>query len=105
VLAYPTECDGLPLTVLEALARGIPVSTSDYQAMPEIVGEGAAGSVTPIGDGVALAGEIARLLDVRENQTARRRAAKWFDTHYAPGVARDRLVQAYRAALADPAHN
>ena len=65
VFAYPTNFDGLPLTVLEVMARGIPVATDDYQAMPEIVGFGLAGSVTPQGDAPALAQALLRLLDAR----------------------------------------
>jgi glycosyltransferase involved in cell wall biosynthesis len=102
VLAYPTEFDGLPLTVLEALARGIPVATSDYQAMPEVVGQGIAGSVTPVRDAPALAESILRLLEPEENVAARTRAAEWFDAQYAPAVALEKLRDAYHAGLASP---
>jgi glycosyltransferase involved in cell wall biosynthesis len=100
VFAYPTECDGLPLTVLEAMALGIPVATSDYSAMPEIVGHGAAGTVTPQGDVPALAQALIRLLDPSENAKARKQTATWFDAHYAPDVAVQMLGRAYDAAVA-----
>lgn len=100
VFAYPTRFDGLPLIVLEALALGIPVATSDYLAMPEIVGHGVAGSVTPEGDAQALADALLRLLDSDENAKARQRAATWFDEHFAPDVAVARLGRAYDAAAA-----
>ncbi len=100
VFAYPTECDGLPLTVLEAMALGIPVAASDHQALPEIVGNGMAGSVTAVGDAPALARELLRLLDGDENAAARRRTAEWFDAHYAPVVAVARLARIYEAAIA-----
>jgi glycosyltransferase involved in cell wall biosynthesis len=99
VFAYPTNFDGLPLTVLEVMARGIPVATNDYQAMPEIVGNGVAGSVTPQGDVPALASALLRLLDRDENARVRRLAADWFDAHYAPDVAIAQLSGAYEAAL------
>jgi glycosyltransferase involved in cell wall biosynthesis len=102
VFAYPTQFDGLPLTVLEVMARGIPVATNDYFAMPEIVGQGTAGSVTTEGDTLALAQSLLRLLSPDENEQARRRTAEWFDAHYAPDVAVAQLARAYEAAAADP---
>jgi glycosyltransferase involved in cell wall biosynthesis len=98
VFAYPTNFDGLPLTVLEVMARGIPVATDDYQAMPEIVGFGEAGSVTPQGDAPALARALLRLLSPDENTAARRRTADWFDANFAPDVAIGKLAQAYQSA-------
>ena len=99
VFAYPTEFDGLPLTILEVMARGIPIATSDYQAMPEIVGHGRAGSVTQQRDSEALARALLFLLDPVNNSKARRQAADWFDTHYTPGVAVSKLARAYDAAM------
>lgn len=100
VLAYPTEFDGLPLTVLEAMAAGTPVATSDYLAMPEVVGHGRAGTVTPAGDARALADALVHLLDPEVNARARHRTRAWFDATYSPAVATDRLAAAYGAALA-----
>jgi glycosyltransferase involved in cell wall biosynthesis len=99
VFAYPTEFDGLPLTVLEVMARGIPIATSDYRAMPEVVGHGEAGSVTPQRDAEALAQAFLRLLEPANNAEARRRAAAWFDMNYSPDVAVPRLGLAYDAAI------
>lgn len=100
VFAYPTQFDGLPLIVLEVLALGIPVATSDYFAMPEIVGDGVAGSVSPQGDAPALAQALLRLLDPDENPRARERSGAWFDSHFAPDVAVGHLRRAYDAAAA-----
>jgi glycosyltransferase involved in cell wall biosynthesis len=100
VFAYPTESDGLPLIVLEVMALGVPVATSDYLAMPEIIGHGIAGSVTAQADASALAVAILRLLEPEENARARQQTAAWFDAHYAPGVAVAQLGRAYEAAAA-----
>jgi glycosyltransferase involved in cell wall biosynthesis len=105
VFAYPTECDGLPLTVLEVMGRGIPIATSDYRAMPEVVGHGHAGSVTPQRDPRALADALLRLLDPVANADARRRAADWFDTNYSPDVAVPMLARAYDAAVRIHGHS
>jgi glycosyltransferase involved in cell wall biosynthesis len=101
VFAYPTQFDGLPLIVLEVMALGIPVATSDYLAMPEIVGHGIAGSVSPQGDALALGRALLRLLDQEENERARERTAAWFDSHFAPDIAVAKLARAYDAAVRD----
>lgn len=100
VMAYPTEFDGLPLTLLEAMSLGVPVATSDYLAMPEIVGHGAAGSVTPRGDARALASALLTLLEGDINVAARQRTYEWFLAHYAPGPATQKLRDAYNSAEA-----
>jgi glycosyltransferase involved in cell wall biosynthesis len=102
VFAYPTHFDGLPLTLLEVMARGIPFVVSDYGAMPEIVGHGAAGKVVGEGDTHGLAAALDRLLEQPENGRARERAAAWFDSHYAPDVARTLLGRVYEQALVTP---
>lgn len=99
VCAHPTTADSLPLAVLEMMARGIPIAVSDYEAMPEIVGYGAAGSVTPQGDAVALARALSKMLEPAGNAAARIRAAQWFDAHFAPDVALTKLSRAYDFAV------
>ena len=98
VFAYPTECDGLPLTVLEVMALGVPVITSDYGAMPEIVDHGRAGRVVPQRDAVALASEMLSLLDTEENARARILTREWFGDTFATPAAVARLERAYGQA-------
>jgi glycosyltransferase involved in cell wall biosynthesis len=52
LFVYPTIYEGFGLPVLEAMACGIPVITSDVSSLPEIVGE--AGILTPVNDSDAL---------------------------------------------------
>lgn len=67
LLVYPTRYDYVPLTPLEAIARGVPVAATDYRAMREIVGNDAGGLVSPPGDAHAMATNILRLLDPPTN--------------------------------------
>jgi glycosyltransferase involved in cell wall biosynthesis len=68
---YPSTYEGFGLPVLEAMACGTPVITTNVSSMPEIAGE--AGVMVPPGDMTALAQAIERLLsDPLERQ---RRAA------------------------------
>lgn len=52
LFVYPTIYEGFGLPVLEAMACGVPVITSDVSSMPEIVGK--AGLLTPVNDKQAL---------------------------------------------------
>ena len=63
VFAYPSRFDGLPLTLLEVMAAGVPVIVSDYGALPEVVDFGRAGLVVRRGDIRGLATAISALLE------------------------------------------
>ncbi len=58
-LVLPSGDEGFGLPVLEAMARGCPVISSDAACLPEIVGD--AGDVVPLGDSEALTEAICRL--------------------------------------------
>lgn len=60
LFVYPTIYEGFGLPVLEAMACGIPVITSDVSSLPEIVGE--AGLLTPVNDLDALYKTVIRAL-------------------------------------------
>jgi glycosyltransferase involved in cell wall biosynthesis len=68
--------DGLPNTLLEALAAGRPVVASRVAGIPDVVEDGVNGLLVPPGDPLALAAALQRL--VREPQTRERlgRAAR-----------------------------
>ncbi|MBW3574061.1 MAG: glycosyltransferase family 4 protein [Actinobacteria bacterium] len=61
VLAYPSRYEGFGFPPLEAMAAGVPVVATAAGALPEVVGDAAA--LVPVGDGDALAGALARVLD------------------------------------------
>ena len=63
VLVLPSESEGTPSVVLEALACGRPVIVSDVGGCPEAVRNGRTGYVIPVGDVDALADRIKYLLD------------------------------------------
>lgn len=101
VFLYPSHFDGLPYAVIEALAHGIPVVVSDYQALPELARDGA-GAVAPEGDVAALAAAVLELglLEPQRRATASRAARSLFERRYAAQSQAPLLRAAYDAALA-----
>jgi glycosyltransferase involved in cell wall biosynthesis len=65
-----SRSEGLPLTILEAMAAGLPVVASRIGGVPEAVSDGETGLLVPSGDPSSLAAAIARLL---EDASLRRR--------------------------------
>jgi glycosyltransferase involved in cell wall biosynthesis len=61
LFAFPTRADCLPLAVMEALAAGLPVITTDVAALPEAVNHGVNGWIVPAGDRAALTAALVRL--------------------------------------------
>lgn len=97
VLAYPTRFDGLPLTVVEALALGIPVITSDYAGMPQAVN--GAGMVVTAGDRAGLAAAMVQALDSKINDRLSQAAERAYRENYRPAVVGARLRATYDLAM------
>jgi glycosyltransferase involved in cell wall biosynthesis len=57
--------EGLPNTVLEAMAMKVPVVSTAVAGVPELVVDGQTGSLCPIGDAEMLAEKVIQLLDDR----------------------------------------
>jgi glycosyltransferase involved in cell wall biosynthesis len=80
VLVQPSRSEGFGLPVLEAMALGVPVVTSDAPALVEV--GGGATRVVPVGDPEALAAALAEVVSdqqLRERMVAlgRRRSAEF----------------------------
>jgi len=100
VFLYPTRFDGFPLTLLEVMARGVPVAATEYRAIPEMLGSGEAGLLSPVGDAEALAENVLRLLDPSTNRRLGIAAREWVADHYSTPIAQRKLADCYAAALA-----
>lgn len=62
VFILPSMREGLPLSVLEAMAAGLPVVATRVGDVPRILEEGKTGLLIPPGDPQALAGAIAQVV-------------------------------------------
>lgn len=65
VFVLSSSQEGLPLSILEAMAAGLPVVATAVGGIPELVVDGQTGFLVPRGDAEALAAALARLIDDR----------------------------------------
>jgi sugar transferase (PEP-CTERM/EpsH1 system associated) len=94
VFALSSIAEGTPVTLLEAMACGLPIVSSAVGGIPELVQDGVTGALVPALDAPAMAAALARYaadpaLAARHGQAGRRR----IEDHYSVSA----MVQAYVA--------
>ncbi len=100
VLLFPSVWyEGLPTTILEALACGVPVVASRLGAMSEMLTDGQEGFLVTPGDSTALADRSLRILSDDDLRTRMSVAAKSaFESRYSSDRCYEKLVMIYRLA-------
>jgi glycosyltransferase involved in cell wall biosynthesis len=63
LLLLSSTSEGIPLALIEGMAAGLPVVSTNVGGVPEVVVHGTTGLVAPAGDEAALAGAILRLAE------------------------------------------
>ena len=100
VFAFPSLVEAFGIVLVEAMAAGLPIVTTDAQGCRDVVQDGRTGVLVPCGDAEAMAAAVDRLLD-DPGQMARlgaqgRAAARQYDW---AGVAAQ-YIDVYRQVLA-----
>ncbi len=76
VFVLPTRADSFPLSILEAMAAGLPVVASAVGAIPWLLDDGACGVLVPVGDPAALAAALVKLAQDKKERVALGEAAR-----------------------------
>lgn len=92
--------EGFPMTMVEALANGLPVVSSDIGALGDLVTDGEDGFIFPPGSRSGLIAAIRRASETGEDYGRYARAARrTYERLYRPETNLARLQQIYRDAL------
>lgn len=92
------DTDGLPVALLEAMARGAAVVATPIAGLPEAVLDGETGLLVPPDDPAALAAAIARLLDDAELRARlTTAAAQLVEARFDPARSAATLAEHFRA--------
>jgi colanic acid/amylovoran biosynthesis glycosyltransferase len=92
--------EGLPVSIVEALACGVPVVSTPVTGIPEAVHDGVNGLIVPSGDAVALARALERLQLDRPLLARMRAAARpSVIAHYRQEDTAARLLELFRETL------
>lgn len=73
VLVLPSFSEGLPRTVIEGLAKGLPVVATDVGGVREIIVDDVLGSVIDVGNASQLAGEVIKFLSCDNDENKKKR--------------------------------
>lgn len=69
MFVLPSLSEGISLTLLEAMARGLPVIATRVGGTPEVIQDGVSGLLVPVGDAMSMANAIAEVvLDPKRGQ-------------------------------------
>jgi glycosyltransferase involved in cell wall biosynthesis len=100
VLCLPSLHEGMSLTVLEALASGLPVIISENTGYSNIITDGREGFVVPIRDPAGIAARIATLQDDEDLRADMGVHARRLAEDYSWAAYGSRLERAYRQLMA-----
>lgn len=98
LFVLPSHFEGTPMTILEAMAAGVPVISSNAGGIPDMLQQGRLGEIVASGDSAALAAAIEQ--NLRDPTEMRRRADLAYEVireQYDPRVIGAQLDALYRS--------
>jgi glycosyltransferase involved in cell wall biosynthesis len=107
VFVLASHYEAFPISVMEALAAGVPVVSTAVGDLPRVVGEAGAGMIVPTGDAEALATGLRTLVASPEDRERMAEAARTVGSTMDINLAAQRLQQIYLSLMSaersDPA--
>ena len=98
IYVLPSFAEGLPVSVLEAMAAGVPVISTPVGGIPEVITHGREGLLVPPGDVAALSEAICQLLaDVNLRTQMGRNGALRFERDFSVEAVLAQLESVYRS--------
>lgn len=92
--------EGIPVALMEAMAKGLPILSTLHSGIPELIENGVSGFLVPEGDVDALAEKLDYLIEHPEIWAEIGRASRaYVEKHYDIDKLNDRLVEIYRELL------
>lgn len=99
VLCLPSRAEGMPMSLLEAMASGMAVVATPVGAIPQVIEDGVNGLLVPVDNDRALAEALARLLEDRDlRERLGSEARRTVFEKYGMQVHVRALVELYRCA-------
>jgi glycosyltransferase involved in cell wall biosynthesis len=102
LMVNPSLADNMPISILEALASGVPVVSTAVGGVPYMVEHGKTALLVPAQDPAAMADAILTLLNEPAQARQISEAGKEFVQQYAWSEVRDRLLCVYEQVLTRP---
>ncbi|MDY7080774.1 MAG: glycosyltransferase [Chloroflexota bacterium] len=100
VTSVDGDQEGIPVVLMEALARGLPVLSTQHSGIPELVQDGVSGFLVPERDVDALTEKLEHLVEHPEMWSEMGQAGRdYVERHYDIHALNDKLVQLYQRVL------
>jgi glycosyltransferase involved in cell wall biosynthesis len=99
LMLNPSRVDNMPISLLEAMASGVPVVSTNVGGVPYMVQDGVSALLVPPGDHAALAQAALRVIEDPDLAARLRRAGLEAVQAYSWDRVRPRLISLYEACL------